>query len=104
MKILRVFAGGKAERDKKRNILFNRPWELESDEFERLCELFVLTRSESYDLTAMRVEHLSKTNYEAAAALSIINGDDDFSEIMARGRRKSLTLITSVKPSLPPSA
>ncbi|WP_141738583.1 hypothetical protein [Acidithiobacillus caldus] len=92
---------GKRERDKKKYILFNRPWDFESDEFERLCNHFHLSRAECYDLTAMRLERLAKKNHEAEAVLSIIHGGNGFREIMAKGRRKCFTVITSDKPSLP---
>jgi hypothetical protein len=99
-----VVDGGKEELERKKRLLFNQPWVFDHDEFDRLCELFKLSRAEAFDLALMRVEHKAKTNYEAAAVLAVFSGSGNASDILARGRRKSFRLETSEPPTLPRSS
>jgi hypothetical protein len=66
-----VIEGGKAELERKKRLLFNQPWAFDLDEFDRLCELFKLSRAEAFDLALTRVKHKAKTSYEAAALLAV---------------------------------
>lgn len=96
-----VIAGGKEELERKKHFLFNRPWVFGHDEFDQLCEHFKLSRSEAFDLALMRIRHKATTNYEAAAVLAIMSGNGNASDILARGRRESFRLETSVSQALP---
>ena len=92
---LTVIEGGKAELEKKKHLLYNQPWLLGHDEFERLCELFRLSRAEAFDLGLLRIKYKAQFSYEAAAVLAIFDGSGNPSDILARGRRKSFKLVTS---------
>lgn len=95
-----VIDGGKEELERKKRLLFNQPWIFDHDEFDRLCELFKLSRSEAFDLGLMRIRHKAKTSYEAAAVLAVMEGSGNASDILARGRRKNFRLETS-EPQVP---
>jgi hypothetical protein len=99
-----VIEGGKAELERKKRLLFNQPWAFDHDEFDRLCELFKLSRAEAFDLALTRVKYKAKTNYEAAALLAVFSGSGNASDILAKGRRKSFRLETSEPPTLPRSS
>ena len=99
-----VIQGGKVELERKKRLLFNQPWAFDHDEFDRLCELFELSRAEAFDLALARVKHKAKTNYEAAALLAVFSGSGNASDILAKGRRKSFRLETSEPPTLPRSS
>ena len=92
---LTLIAGGKEELERKKHVLFNRPWVFGHDEFDQLCEHFKLSRSEAFDLAVMRTSHKAKTSYEAAALLAILRGGGNASDILARGRRASFKLVNS---------
>lgn len=100
-KAFTVIEGGRNDRERTKRLLLNRPWVFDHDEFDRLCESFELSRSETFDLALKRVEHKAKANYEAAAVLAIFTGCGNASDILARGRRKSFRLETS-EPTAPP--
>lgn len=98
---LTLLEGGKADRERKMRSLFDRPWELGFDEFERLCEEFELSRSDAFDLTLARIRHEAASSYEAAAVLAVFDDSGTASDILAKGRRKSFKIETSVPPSRP---
>ncbi len=99
-----VIDGGKVEQERKKHVLFNRPWMLEHDEFEQLCELFELSRAEAFDLCLMRIRHKAQVSYEATAVLAIMEGSGNASDILAIGRRKGFKLEISEPASLPPTS
>jgi len=90
-----VIEGGRVELERKKRILFTQPWIFDHDEFEQLCESFGLSRSEAFDLTLARIRRRSQASYEATAVLAIFEGCGNASDVLARGRRKSFTLVTS---------
>ncbi len=95
-----VIDGGKDELERKKHLLFNQPWVFDHDEFDRLCELFKLSRSDVFDLTLMRIERKAQTSHEAAAVLAIFKGANP-SEILAKGRRQGFKVVASLPPTEP---
>lgn len=101
---LTVIDGGKVELERKQTLLFNQPWLLEHDEFDRLCELFKLSRAEAFDLQLKCIQHKAKTNDEAAVVFAVMSGTQKASDAIAQLRRNRFRLETSLPPSLPQSS
>jgi hypothetical protein len=99
-----VIEGGKAELERKKQLLFNQPWIFSCDEFEQLCEQFEVPRAEAFDLQLMCIQHKAKANDEAAAVFAVMSGTKKASEAIAQLRRNRFRLETSVPPSLPRSS
>ena len=101
---LTVIEGGKAELERKKRILLSRPWVFSSEEFDKICEHFKLSRAEVFDLALMVTSHQAKTSYEAAALLAVMTGNANASDILARGRRGAFRVVSSEPASLPQSS
>lgn len=67
--------GGKTELERKKHLLFNRPWVFDLDEFDRLCELFRLSYSEIEGLIGERIRKRATDPLERDSVLAIIDGD-----------------------------
>lgn len=94
-----VVDGGKAELERKKRLLFNQPWLLDHDEFDRLCELFKLSYSEIEGLIGERIRKRAKDPLERDTLLAIIDGRHDEARnlisVMQRRNELGLSLISS---------
>ncbi|MCL6548577.1 MAG: hypothetical protein K6T30_06675, partial [Alicyclobacillus sp.] len=69
-----VIQGGKVELERKKRLLFNQPWAFDHDEFDRLCELFILSYSEIEGLIGERIRKRAKDPLERDTLLALIEG------------------------------
>ena len=99
-----VFSGGKDDQDRKKYLLRNQPWIFCQEEFDQLCELFQLSRSEVFDLCLDRIRHKAFNSDEAAAVVAVMEGRSNAPEILAKMRRMSFRVETSEPQVLPQSA
>lgn len=89
-----VIPGGKADLDRKKWLLFNQPWALDLDEFERLAKRCGLSRAEEFDLLLERMRYRARHNLEARYLLAVFEGRQAEAERLSKllERRKALGL------------
>ncbi|MFZ5499268.1 MAG: hypothetical protein ACOY6N_09495 [Pseudomonadota bacterium] len=97
---LTVIDGGKADLERKKWLLFNQPWALDLDEFERMAELCGLTRAEEFDLMLERMRHRAHRDIEARYLLAVFEGRKTEAERLGKllERRKALGLRLMKSP------
>lgn len=91
---LTVIEGGGTDLARKKWLLFNQPWALDLDEFDRLARLCGLSRAEEFDLMLERVRHRARGNIEAKYLLAVLEGRKSEAECLGRilERRNGLGL------------
>jgi hypothetical protein len=89
-----VMDGGKADLERKKWLLFNQPWVLDTDEFDQVAKLCGLTRAEEFDLVLERIRHRAHRNIEARYLLAVFEGRKTEAERLGKllERRNALGL------------
>lgn len=100
---LTVIDGGKANLERKKWLLFNQPWALDLDEFERISKLCGLTRAEEFDLMLERMRHRAHRDIEARYLLAVFEGRKTEAEHPGKllERRNALGLRIMESPVTP---
>jgi hypothetical protein len=101
--ILTVLDGGKAALERKKWLLFNQPWALDLDDFERVAALCGLTRAEVFDLMLERLRHRAHRDIEARCLLAVFEGRKTEAERLGKliERRNALGLRLLESPVSP---
>lgn len=98
---LTVIDGGKAALERKKWLLYNQPWALDLDEFDRVAKLCDLTRAEEFDLMLERLRHRAHGDIEARCLLAIFEGRKTESERLGRLLERRNTLGLRLVESTP---
>lgn len=100
---LTVIEGGSTDLARKKWQLFNQPWTLDLDEFERIARLCGLTRAEEFDLLLYRLRYKANRNIEARYLLAVLEGRTGEAErlgrILERCKELGLRVIRSAAAS-----